>query len=88
MVVVVPSKMKFIHQGKTLLKTTQWPQCSHLIGGTLPCAVYRILSYAGLAVAQPSQAAASVFKSWQASKAGNHPGNVVTKQNLSTAMSA
>ncbi|CAK9233871.1 unnamed protein product [Sphagnum troendelagicum] len=35
-------------------------------GATQVC---RILSYAGLAVAQPSQAAASVFKSWQASKA-------------------
>jgi hypothetical protein len=56
--------------------------------GTLPCAVCVILCYAGLGVVQPSQAAASVFKSWQASKAGNHPGNVVTKQNLSTAMSA
>ncbi|CAM6047535.1 unnamed protein product [Sphagnum compactum] len=37
--------------------------------GTLPCAVCGILCYAGLAVVQPSQAAASVFKSWQASKA-------------------
>jgi hypothetical protein len=36
---------------------------------------------------QPSQAAASVFKSWQASKAGHHLGNVITKRNLSTTMS-
>ncbi len=55
--------------------------------GTLPCAVCGILCYAGLAVVQPSQAAASVFKSWQASKAGNHPENVVNKQNLPAAMS-